>query len=470
MENKPGEHEQRVLTDTIPVAALRCDRDGRFLWVNPTYAKWAARPARDLVGLRIMDIVGSRAMREIQPFIDRVIAGEAVSYERLVELPGLGRRWVTWAYTPTHETAGRVDGWVANGMDIHAAKEAERTRDEFLATLAHELRGPLSPIRNAVAILGRKGSQDPEVAWSQGVIERQIDQLSRLIDDLLDIERIARGKFLLRRERVPLEVAIDMALEAARPVINAAGHHLSVLLPSERAMVDADPARLAQVFATLLKNAARHMQQRGSVSITASVESGAVLVHIEDNGAGLAAGTEPGVGLTLVRGILALHQGSLEMRTADSGAGTEAVVRVPLAAPGNMPEPKTVREEASEAPPMRILVADDNRDAADSLQRVLALFGHEVRVAYDGATAVRIGGEFRPRVAILDIGMPGTDGYEVARALRTRQGEPMTIVALTGWGQDADRRRAAEAGFDHHLIKPVDPQMLNALLADAAKK
>src|SRR6267142_1077946 len=306
MENQPaGEQELRVVTDTMPVAAVRCDREGRFLWVNPVYAKWAARPVRDLIGRRVIDIAGSRAMREIQPFIDRVLAGEQVNYERIVELPGLGRRWVKWAYTPTQEhTGGQVDGWVATGMDIHAAKEADRRKDEFLATLAHELRGPLAPIRNAVAILGRKGPQDPEVAWSQGVIERQIEQLSRLIDDLLDIERISRGKFLLRRERVPLEAAIDMALEAARPVVNAAGHHLSVLLPSERVVIDADAPRLARVFSTLLKNASRHMQARGSINVTATVESGAVLVRFEDAGIGVEAGAPPGVGLTLVRGIL----------------------------------------------------------------------------------------------------------------------------------------------------------------------
>ena len=468
MENTlPGE-EPHVITDTSSVAAVRCDRESRFLWVSETYARWAARAPREVIGRRISDIAGARAMREIQPFIDRVLAGEPVSYERMVELPGLGRRWVKWAYTPTYDAAGRLDGWVANGIDIHSTKQAEQTRDQFLATLAHELRGPLSPIRNAVAILGRKGPQDPEVAWSQGVIDRQIDQLSRLIDDLLDIERISRGKFLLRRERVPLEVAIDMALEAVRPVINAAGHHLSVLMPTERAMVDADPARLAQVFATLLKNAARHMQSRGSISLTASVESGAVLVRIEDTGVGFGAGTEAGVGLTLVRGILALHQGSLEIRSADSGSGAEAVVRVPITSGEPAPEWKPPREELEQAPPMRILVADDNRDAADSLQRVLALFGHEVRVAYDGASAVRISGEFRPRVAILDLGMPGTDGYAVARSLRGQS--DMTLVALTGWGQETDRRRTAEAGFDHHLIKPVDPQVLNVLLADVVKK
>ncbi|HEX9431380.1 MAG TPA: response regulator [Burkholderiales bacterium] len=470
MEKPPGEQGLRVITDTMPVAAVRCDRETRFLWVNPTYAKWAARPARDLIGLRVIDVAGSRAMREIQPFIDRILSGEQVAYERLVELPGLGRRWVKWAYTPTHDSAGRVDGWVATGMDIHAAKEADRRKDEFLASLAHELRGPLAPIRNAVAILGRKGPQDPEVAWSQGVIERQLEQLSRLIDDLLDIERISRGKFLLRTERVPLEVAIDMALEAARPVINAAAHHLSVLMPSERVVVEGDPARLAQVFSTLLKNAARHMQARGSINLTASVESGAVLVHIEDTGVGMSAEAEPGVGLTLVRGVLALHQGSMEIRPAESGPGTEVVVRLPIAGPGPLQERKPARTEVREARPLRILVADDNRDAADSLQRVLALYGHEVRVAYDGAQAVMLGDEFRPRVAILDIGMPGSNGYDVARALRTRHGGGVTLVALTGWGQEADRRRASEAGFDHHLIKPVDPNVLNSLLADVADK
>jgi len=460
----------RVMTDTLAVAAVRCDREGRFLWVNPTYARWVARTPEKIVGARIVDIVGARAMAEIQPFVAPVLRGEPVSFERVVELPGLGRRWVKWAYTPTIGAAGRVDGWVATGMDIQEAKDAERKRDEFLATLAHELRNPLAPIRNAVAILGRKGSQDPEVAWSQGVIERQIEQLSRLIDDLLDIERISRGKFMLRRTPVPLEVAIDMALEASRPQINAAGHHLSVLLPSERVAIDADVARIAQVFSTLLKNAARHMQARGSIGLTATVETGAVLVRIEDTGVGLAAGSEQGVGLTLVRGILALHHGSLELRRVEPGPGTEAVVRLPIAAGPVTSERRVARLDPGETTPLRILVADDNRDAADSLQRILALYGHEVRVAYDGESALNVGSDFRPRVAILDIAMPGTDGYDVARALRRRQGSDVTLVALTGWGQDADRRRASDAGFDHHLTKPVDPQSLNALLADVVRK
>jgi CheY-like chemotaxis protein len=261
-----------------------------------------------------------------------------------------------------------------------------------------------------------------------------------------------------------------MALEASRPVINAAGHHLSVLLPSERVLVEGDPARLAQAFATLLKNAARHMQARGSINVTATVESGAVFVMIEDGGVGMPAEADPGVGLTLVRGILDLHDAKMEFREAASGQGTEVSVRLPL----SHGEPRVVEKPPAddEAPAraLRVLVADDNRDAADSLQRLLALFGHEVRVAYDGASAVSVGSEFRPRVAILDIGMPGTNGYDVARALRRRHGQDVTLVALTGWGQDADRRRASDAGFDHHLTKPVDPQTLNSLLDDVSRK
>ncbi len=455
----------------MPAAALRCSRDLRFRWVNPHYARWLDTTPDMIAGRSMLEVLGPQTMREVRPYIERVLRGEQVDYERVVDFPGLRARWVRSVYTPTRDAKGEVDGWVAVAIDINdrrtaeqALKDIDRRKDEFLAALAHELRNPLAPMRNAVAILGRKGTLDPEVAWSRGVLERQIDQLSRLIDDLLDIERIARGRFELRTERVPLELVVDMALESSRPQINASGHHLSVLLPSERVHVDADPPRLAQVFATLLRNAAKHMPQRGSISLSAAVEGREIVVSVADDGVGFEHETEPGVGLQLVRGILALHRGRLEAKSEGRGRGSEFIVRLPLA-PGAAAAAQPAPARAAERDvSVRVLVADDNRDAADSLQRVLALYGHEVRVVYDGATALRVGQEFRPRVAVLDIGMPGTDGYEVARDFRKRLGSGVKLVALTGWGQETDRLRAREAGFDHHLTKPVDPGELNELL------
>jgi PAS domain S-box-containing protein len=481
-----GENELRVVTDAMPAAAVRCNRDERFLWVNPRYARWVARPAHEVVGRRLGEIIGEEASRAIQPSIQLVLQGEQVQYERLARLPGLGERWLQWIYTPTFAgeagAPGRVDGWVAIGTDVHDRKLAEEAlreeyqkKDRFLAAVAHELRNPLAPIRNAVAILGRKGSQDPEVAWSQSVIERQIDQLSRLIGDLVDLERLARGNLALERGRVALESVVDMALETSRPHVNAAGHRLSVLMPSERATVDGDAPRLAQVLATLVKNAAKHTKPRGTISLSAAIEGHEAVISVEDTGVGFAPGAAArlfddagGVGLRLAHGILELHGGAIEARSAGPGRGAEFVVRLPLArgAPASGVKPK----DPADSIPVRVVVADDDRDAADSLERILRLFGHEVRVAYDGAAAVALAEEFRPRVAVLDITMPGTDGYDVARRLRARHSGEITLVAMTGWGQESDRKRALDAGFDYHLTKPVDPGRLNDLLAEVVSK
>jgi PAS domain S-box-containing protein len=468
----------RIVAETMPAAAVHCSREGRFLWVNPRYARWVARAAEELVGQHIADVVGAEAMRGIEPYIERVLKGEQVQYERLARLAGLGERWVSWMYTPTE------DGWVAIGTDIHERKLAEEAlrqeqqrKEDFLAALAHELRNPLAPIRNAVAILEKKGPLDAEVAYSRAVIERQIDQLSRLIGDLVDVERIARGRFALRKQRATLESIVDMALESSRAHINAAAHRLSVLLPSERALLEADPARLAQAFAALLKNAAKHTPAQGAIGFSAALEDREVVVSVEDSGAGLAPGAAErlfnggaGVGLSLAQGIIELHQGRIEARSAGPGRGAEFIVRLPLARENENMASAGAGPAYTAAPAVRVLVADDNRDTADSLQRVLELFGHEVRVAYDGASALKIGDEFRPRVAVLDIAMPGTSGYDVARAMRRQQGGEVTLVALTGWGQEADRKRAIESGFDYHLVKPVDPNALNQLLAEVAPK
>ena len=476
-----GEADLRIVADTMPAAAVRCSADQRFLWVNARYAQWIGRAAEDVVGHNLVDIIGEEALRLIQPSIDRVLQGEQAQYERLSRMPGLGERWMSWIYTPTRGARGEVDGWVAVGTDVHDRKLAEEAlrqeyqkKDEFLAVVAHELRNPLAPMRNAVAILARKGPQDPEVAWSQSVIERQIDQLSRLIGDLVDLERLARGKLDLQRERVALEAVVDMALESSRPHVNAAGHRLSVLMPAEPAPIDGDAARLAQVLATLVKNAAKHTPPRGTLSFSTTIERGEAVISVEDSGVGFEPAAaahlfeqSAGVGLRLAQGIVQLHGGRIEARSAGHGRGAEFIVRLPLARGA----PVGLADERAAALPrqVRVVVADDNRDAADSLQRILSLFGHEVRVAYDGLAAIRLAEEFKPRVAVLDIGMPGTNGYEVARALRERRMSPITLVALTGWGQESDRRRAMEAGFDYHLTKPVDPEALDRLFADVAK-
>ena len=496
---RDAQEQLQVITDTMSAAVARTGNDLRFVWMNPVYAGWVGKPAKQLVGQPIAEVLGPEQMRDIAPQVARVLKGEQVQYERLADLPGLGKRWISCLYSPVLDATGHPDGWVTIATDVHdrrlaedSLKAADRRKDDFLATLAHELRNPLAPIRNAVAILGRKGPLDPELAWSREVIVRQVEQMSRLIDDLLDIERISRGKFLVRKERVPLERSIDMALEMSRPYITSAGHRLSVLMPSERVMLDADPARLAQVFSNLLNNAAKFTEPRGEITLSAQVEGNAVVVKVEDNGIGFApevasrlfkpysqlTSTQErargglGIGLSLVQGIVSLHGGKVEAKSAGPGRGAEFIVYLPLAASGARPpdaDPAGASERAPAAS-LRILVADDNKDAADSLARVLELYGHEVKVAYDGNGALEIGARFDPEIAVLDIGMPGANGYDVARAMRDRRGGLVTLVALTGWGQEGDRRRAIEAGFDYHLTKPIDPGVVNDLVAEVGSR
>ena len=482
----------------MSVGVARISKTFTYLWVNRVYAEWVGRKSSAIIGRTLAQVLGEDAMREIEPSAKELLAGRAVQYERLSQYRALGRRWVQIMAEPTFDAAGRADGWVAVVCDIHdrklaeeALREADRRKDDSLAVLAHELRNPLAPIRNAIAILGKKDQVDPEVAWSREVIDRQVDQLSRLVDDLLDIGRISRGRLALRKERVALERMVDMALETSRPHLTAAGHRLSVILPPEAVVLDADPARLAQVFANLLNNAARYTPPEGSISLTAAVEAGEAVISVEDTGIGFGPEAaarlfEPfstlttasgrahgglGLGLSLVQGIVGLHGGKVEARSDGPGRGSQFIVRLPTVSGG---AEVSVRAPRPATPAMaggrRILVADDNKDTADSLQRVLQLYGYDVRVAYDGASALRVGAAFRPEVAVLDIGMPGANGYEVAREIRKQQGSQIKLVALTGWGQEGDRRRAMEAGFDYHLTKPVDPGVLNDLLADVAAK
>jgi signal transduction histidine kinase len=369
-----------------------------------------------------------------------------------------------------------------------ALREADRRKDEFLAILAHELRNPLAPLRNAVEAMRRAPNDQEAVRWARGLIERQLGQLVRLIDDLLDLSRVSRGRIELRREEVDLRSVVNGALEICAPAIEQGGHRLALDLPSERIVLLCDPTRLIQVLCNLLSNAAKYTPSGGRMELAARRTAAGVEVSVRDNGVGIPADmlrrvfdmfTQVersleraqgglGIGLTLVKRLVELHGGSVEARSAGPGSGSEFIVRLPEHAPAQaMPVPVAAAEPVLEMPPgRRILIADDNRDAADSLAFMLRVVGHEVRTAYDGEQAVQIADAFRPALALLDIGMPRMNGYDTARSLRAKAyGREMVLVALTGWGQPEDKQRSQVAGFDHHLVKPVDPSLLDRLLA-----
>jgi signal transduction histidine kinase/ActR/RegA family two-component response regulator len=368
-----------------------------------------------------------------------------------------------------------------------ALRDADRKKDEFLATLAHELRNPLAPIRNAVRIVQAKGPPVPELLWARGVIDRQVEVMARLLEDLLDVSRISRNKLELRTQRVDLAAVLDVALETSRPVIDAGGHELSVTLPAEPIRLEADPLRLAQVFSNLLNNAAKYTEEGGRVWLTAERQGGEVIVSVKDSGIGIAAEMLPrvfemfsqaeralvrsqgglGIGLSLVKGLVELHGGSIEARSGGPGRGSEFVVRLPVPSVAPEREPgRPCEDEPVAVPKRRVLIVDDNEDSADSLAMLLKIMGHEVRTAYDGEQAVEAAAALRPDVALLDIGMPRLNGYDACRRIREQPGgQEVFLIAVTGWGQEEDRRRTEEAGFDHHVVKPVDTAALMRLLA-----
>jgi PAS domain S-box-containing protein len=396
-----------------------------------------------------------------------------------------------------------------------ALREADRRKDNFLATLAHELRNPLAPIRNSLEILRLNGQDASTAVQALDMMDRQIAQMVRLIDDLLDLSRISRGRVELRKERADVAGVVRMAVETSRPLLESAGHQLTVTLPNEPVLLHADPTRLAQVLANLLNNAAKYTDPGGRVELTAALEkSGSqVVLRVRDTGMGIPADMLPrvfepflqigpsrmrsqgglGIGLALVKSYVEMHGGSVEAISPGPGQGSEFIVRLPLApdtdaqhtvgddqrkeaipnggffsAAPKVDMPCTAEETSPEAVPTalkRILVIDDNKDAAESLAAVLRLLGFEVRTAHDGATGLEAAADFTPEVVLLDLGMPGLSGYDVARRLR---GQPqfanVLVIALTGWGADEDRRRTRAAGFDHHLVKPIDPETLIELL------
>jgi signal transduction histidine kinase len=369
-----------------------------------------------------------------------------------------------------------------------AMREADRHKSEFLAMLAHELRNPLAPIRNAVEILRRPDGDTQKLKPAIEMMQRQVGQMVRLVDDLLDVSRISRGKIELRMEHVELAPVVNHAVEALRPLCDSMDHELIVMLPSKPTYLNADPARLAQVVGNLLNNACKFTERGGRIRLIIERESKQAVIRVEDTGIGMTAEqllrifemfTQVdaslersrdglGIGLTLVKELVEMHGGTVEARSAGIGHGSEFVVRLPVL---SEPLPSMPREPSGVKPvatlQRHILVVDDNRDAANSLAILLKLSGHEVRTVHDGLEAVKAASEFQPDVILLDIGLPKLHGYEVARQIREQQRDKsLILVALTGWAQEEDRLRSKEAGFDAHMVKPVDLATLSNLLIE----
>ncbi len=393
---------------------------------------------------------------------------------------------------PLFDTGGQVYGCVSVCVDLTdrklaeiALRDADRRKDEFLATLSHELRNPLAPIRTAVEIM-RLARADPDlVERARATIERQVMHLARITDDLLDVARITQDRIELRRERIDLRAVVDGALEAARPMIDAQGLTLTLAVPPRPLWIVADFVRMAQAFSNLLNNAAKYTERGGQIRVSMEAAEGIAGVTVADTGLGIEPELLPrifdmftqleahrdraqgglGIGLTLAKRLIELHGGTIEAHSEGPGRGSRFIVRLATAPDAPVEDTRDDSNAVSAAAPVRVLVAEDNPDAAEMMRLILEFKGHDVRVAADGVEAVALAVQFEPHIAFLDIGMPRLDGYDAARRIRERLGPRVVLVALTGWGQDEDKRRSRDAGFDHHLTKPPQPEMLERLIA-----
>ncbi|CDS55324.1 Signal transduction histidine kinase [Polaromonas sp. CG9_12] len=426
--------------------------------------------------------------------------GKVTDYELTARARDGKETVVSYNATTFHNRDRKLRGVFAAARDVTERKryeqslqEADRRKNEFLAMLAHELRNPLAPIRNALQIIRltasreRQRPEDEAVRSASAMMDRQVGQMVRLVDDLLDVSRISRGKIELRRGRIELASAVYHAVEAIRPQCKSMDQTLTVTLPPKPIFLNADSTRLAQVVGNLLNNAYKFTDKGGQIWLTVECESKQAVIRVRDNGIGIAADQLPrifemftqldrslersqsglGIGLTLVKSLLESHGGTVEVHSAGVGQGSEFTIRLPILVETPPPPPEPTAGEPTPTTARRILVVDDSRDSATSLAKLLNLTGHETHTAYDGLEAVEAAATFRPDVILLDIGLPKLNGYEACRKIRERPwSKDIVIVALTGWGQDEDRRKSKEAGFDGHLVKPVDYAVLTKLLAE----
>jgi hypothetical protein len=485
----------RTLADNIAQLAWMADGCGSIFWFNK---RWF-----DFTGTRLDEVRGwgwrsvhhpDHADRVTQRIRHCFETGEV--WEDTFPLRGRDGtyRWFLSRAVPIRDKGGRIWRWVGTNTDVteqraaeEALREADRRKDQLLAMLAHELRNPMAPVLNAVYLLKRKAPQDDELRWATDIVERQLKQMARLVEDLLDVSRIGCGKVALRKEVVELSDVVAGAVETTGALLEERRHELSVSLPAGPLRLEADRDRLEQTLVNLLSNAAKYTEPGGKIGLSAEPEGTFVAIRVRDSGIGMSpaflahafemfrqaeeGGRRSrgglGIGLSLVRRLVEMHGGSVTAYSAGRGQGSEFTVRLPLlcGATEALPSPQAV-DHPVELPSHRILVVDDNVDAARSLGRLLELDGHVVRVVHDGPQALAAFEAETADVVLMDIGLPGMDGYEVAREMRRRAGgEGVTLAALTGFGQEEDHRRSVEAGFDHHLVKPVQYETLRSVIA-----
>jgi len=492
-----SEQRWRTMAESLPNLVWTDLPDGQCDWLSSQWGMYTGIPEQELLGLRWLDTVIHPDDRERTLTCWQAACADQGNYDleyRIRRYDGQ-YHWFKTRGVPVRDDRGKIVYWFGTCTDIEdvkrleaALRDADRRKDEFLATLAHELRNPLAPIRNSVELLRHAGDNAALIQTVHSMMERQIGHMVRLVDDLMDISRITRGKLHLHKERVELSSVVQSAVEEARPLIEAQAHQLSIMLPTQPTYLEADPVRLAQVFSNLLGNAAKYTEKAGHIWLTAELLDGQVVVSVRDTGIGIDAGHLPhifemfsqaapaldrsqgglGVGLALVRGLVTLHDGTIEAYSQGPGAGSEFVVRLPVVDSLNQRATEgTVRvdDKCRSGSRCRILVIDDNADSATSLAMLLQKMGHEVQTAHDGLEAVQAAAAFRPRVVLLDIGLPKMNGYEAAKRMREQpRDEKITIIAMTGWGQEKDVQMALESGFDYHLTKPVEPAALTKLL------
>lgn len=489
-----SENRFRRTCDSAPVMIWVSDDSKRCTWFNKQWLEFVGQPMAHELGDGWRENIHQNDLHfSIETYTRAFDARMPFTMEYRLKHHSGEYRWVMDKGIPHYDANNEFAGYIGSCVDIEdhkrsdqALKDANRRKDEFLATLSHELRAPLAPIRNALHILGMRQFPDAELRWSHEVIVRQVGHLSHLMEDLLDVSRISQNRIVLRKSRADIGKIIEDAVATYRPHLPAGDHVLNVTLPVPDIHVDVDSLRLAQVIGNLLNNAAKYSERGSPIELRCYRQDDQAVISVRDRGIGIAPEMTSsifemfaqvtsalersngglGVGLALARHIVDLHGGTIEARSDGVGKGSEFLVRIPIAPEINaIGVAGSMEEGARDFRKQRILVADDSRDSADSLSLLLSIAGHEVRAVYTGKDAIELLLSFQPTVALLDIGMPIVSGLDVCKHIRNQPwGKTVTIIAQTGWGRPEDRQMTSDAGFDYHVVKPVQPEKLLELL------